>query len=114
MPFKDKNKQKQFQKEHYKYNKQFYTDRHKNRRKALKKWLLEDILLKSRCEVCGESDPACLDFHHIDPSTKIATVSKMVHSVRKKEDILKEIQKCKILCANCHRKEHKKILAPMV
>jgi hypothetical protein len=64
-------------------------------------------LLKSQlaCERCGESDPACLDFHHKDPAKKDGEVSKMIrtHSTLR---ISEEIAKCSVLCANCHRKLH--------
>lgn len=62
--------------------------------------------IKSRlsCSVCGESDPACLDFHHLDPSEKESDPSQMMsHS---KKMILEELAKCACLCSNCHRKEH--------
>ena len=61
------------------------------------------------CTRCSENDPDCLDFHHIDASTKKLTVSNSVrtcgHGWRK---LMDEILKCEILCANCHRKEEAK------
>ncbi len=62
-----------------------------------------DILLKNPCVVCGESDPACLDFDHIDPSEKEFHISQSVYMSAKK--VQKEIEKCQVLCANCHRKK---------
>lgn len=53
------------------------------------------------CIVCGESTSVCLDFHHIDPSTKSATVSSLLFKKAKEE-----AEKCVVLCANCHRKVH--------
>ena len=55
---------------------------------------------------CGESHPACLQFHHRDPATKRFAIS---HAVREGLDyavILAEIEKCDVLCANCHAKLH--------
>ena len=56
------------------------------------------------CSDCIERDPACLVFHHIDPSKKKASIHKLykygLNTVRK------EIKKCKLLCANCHMKFH--------
>lgn len=57
------------------------------------------------CSKCGENHPACLEFHHKDPSQKLFTISSMVRKLPK-EVILKEIEKCEVLCANCHRKTH--------
>lgn len=59
-----------------------------------------------RCARCVEDDPVCLDFHHTDPKTKVAAVSHMVAKQFAKAGILAEIEKCIVLCANCHRKEH--------
>ena len=57
-----------------------------------------------KCKICGESDPACLEFHHKDPLTK----NKMITNYRfyKKERVIKELQKCICLCSNCHKKFH--------
>jgi hypothetical protein len=57
------------------------------------------------CSECGENDPACLDFHHVDPSTKKYLITK----IRKCRNLLREeLKKCIVLCANCHRKHHNK------
>jgi hypothetical protein len=58
-----------------------------------------------KCEVCGESHPPCIDFHHRG-SDKIACVSKMVSDGTSWQKILDEISKCDVLCSNCHRKVH--------
>lgn len=60
------------------------------------------------CEICGESETCCLDFHHRDPSEKDGTVSKFVSSSF--ERVLEEAEKCAVLCANCHRKVHNNII----
>lgn len=57
------------------------------------------------CQDCGESDPVCLDFHHLDSKTKEYDVSRMTWGTPF-EKIKKEIEKCIVLCANCHRKRH--------
>lgn len=59
------------------------------------------------CQQCGESHPACLDFHHVDPDEKTEHISRMVKFKRySHEDLLAELEKCIVLCSNCHRKEH--------
>jgi hypothetical protein len=55
------------------------------------------------CQLCFESDVVCLDFHHLDD--KDFTVASGVYC-RTWEKIKKEICKCVVLCANCHRKLH--------
>lgn len=55
------------------------------------------------CAVCGEKDISCLDFHHID--NKKFNISKAINRYSIKQ-IQEEIDKCVVLCANCHRKLH--------
>lgn len=58
------------------------------------------------CLHCGEADPCCLDFHHLNPETKETEVSRMINGGNWGLDaLIEEIGKCVILCANCHRKE---------
>jgi hypothetical protein len=59
-----------------------------------------------RCEECGESDPACLHFHHVDPTTKRFDIGEAASLGRSKQVILDELAKCRALCANCHLKHH--------
>jgi hypothetical protein len=56
------------------------------------------------CRRCDEDDPSCLDFHH--PDEKEASVGRMVANRRPIPEILAEIERCELLCANCHRREH--------
>lgn len=63
--------------------------------------LLDKIKLDTGCEECGyNKHPAALHFDHIDPSNKSFTISQDVK--RKWSDIENEINKCRVLCANCH------------
>ena len=54
------------------------------------------------CLRCGENDPAALDMHHTDPSTKEGDPSRRGRF----ENFLKEAKKCVVLCRNCHAKVH--------
>lgn len=73
-------------------------------KKECRRWTLEQKR-EMGCNQCDESDPACLDFHHVT-DTKEATVAKLLANDRSKERIRSEIERCRVLCANCHRKEH--------
>jgi hypothetical protein len=44
-----------------------------------------------------------LDFHHRDRATKTIAVSMMPNSGWRLERVREEIEKCDLLCANCHR-----------
>ena len=69
---------------------------------------LELILYKGgKCEVCGYNhNIAALEFHHINPDTKEFQLD-MRHLSNTSLDKLKvESDKCKLLCANCHRELH--------
>ena len=58
-----------------------------------------------KCESCGyDKCPDVLEFHHLDPSQKEASWNKM--RLWGKEKLLTELDKCAILCANCHRETH--------
>lgn len=58
------------------------------------------------CCKCGFNHPAALDFHHRDPKDKLYEVCNMPRKSIGKERILCEIEKCDVLCANCHRILH--------
>lgn len=61
---------------------------------------------EGKCTRCGESHPSCLVFHHIN-GEKTENISRMRDtSEYDLEDIKREIDKCQLVCANCHRKEH--------
>jgi cytochrome c553 len=53
---------------------------------------------------CGESDPCCLDFDHVR-GKKLHAISYMINNVNSDEKIFKEIAKCEVRCANCHRRK---------
>lgn len=71
-----------------------------------KKDFLQEYKSSIGCKKCGEKRGCCLDFHHIDPSIKDETVARMVSNKSNINDIMKETEKCIVLCANCHREFH--------
>ena len=90
---------------------------YKNKEKVLGRNTYRQIVLKVRaieelggkCEICEEGHPATLQFHHRNPEEKEFSLSTKTLSATKLfpwEIILKEIQKCQLLCANCHAKLH--------
>ena len=76
-----------------------------NREKSLRNaelYILE-YLLKNPCIDCGEPDPIVLEFDHIDPSIKDGAISILKRSSLSR--VKKEIKKCEVRCANCHRRK---------
>jgi transposase len=61
-----------------------------------------------KCNDCGleliHSHYAVFDFHHLDPKTKDINFNRIKY--QKWETIQKEIDKCVLLCSNCHRIRH--------
>jgi transcription elongation factor Elf1 len=111
MPYKDKEKQREknreYQKKHYEQNKQYYVHKAAERKQKIRE-NFDKYKSTLKCEECGENHPACLDFHHIDPSKKDFSISQIKQYAWGDEKIEKEIKKCIVLCANCHRKYHYK------
>lgn len=63
--------------------------------------------LGGKCSICGYcKNINALDFHHLDPTKKDISIADL----RKvnTEDMHKELNKCILLCSNCHREEHSK------
>lgn len=75
-------------------------------RKASIKRLFKQWKSTLQCQICTESEEVCLDFHHLDPSVKEEAVSKLLDR-SSKELVIRELNKCVVLCACCHRKVHK-------
>lgn len=72
------------------------------RRYALKERAI--AYLGGSCRICGyDKWPAAFDFHHIDSMEKDFTISDVMTSW---ERIKPELDKCVLLCANCHREVH--------
>lgn len=61
---------------------------------------------KSRCAHCQENHIATLTFHHLDPSKKKFNISCMPNRGTGIIGIKAEMDKCIILCANCHKILH--------
>lgn len=57
---------------------------------------------KTGCAFCPETDHVALDFHHINRKTKLFNLANCAN--RSEKLIWEEVKKCKVVCANCHRK----------
>ncbi len=118
MPYKDNEKKKEYSrrwhKDHYTGSyKQDRLDNAKARHIEVKKRFKEYKSTLS-CLSCGESDECCLDFHHRDPTKKDLPVSRAITNNWSWKRLMEEVEKCEILCANCHRKLHRDIATALV
>jgi len=92
-------------KKSYEANREYYLNKNNKKRKENSTWYVE-YKKDKQCLFCGESEPICLDFHHLDGNDKDIEVSNMKYSTYSLNKIKNEIEKCVILCSNCHRKVH--------
>ena len=78
------------------------------RRKKLKKMAVE--YKGGKCQCCGYArDITALEFHHSDESKKHFGISS-AGITRSWEKTRKELDRCVLLCANCHREVHSGVL----
>ncbi|MEK6935656.1 MAG: hypothetical protein AABW67_02630 [Nanoarchaeota archaeon] len=125
MGYKDKNKLKEYQREHYQKNRDRIRARHKenyldNRdktilhRKELYQKRRKDFLLtyklNKKCSLCDyNKHPEILQFHHKDKYKKNFTIGNLELHKRNSLEFKKEIDKCILLCPNCHSLLHWKV-----
>lgn len=93
--------QRTYQKNHYKKNVSQYTESNKKHRNSRRKVFYEWMKSKS-CVDCGNSDIRVLEFDHINREDKSFNISTKVSELSF-ETLMKEIEKCEIVCANCHK-----------
>ena len=83
---------------HSNYMKQRYQEKKKE---------IQSLKTQYRCAKCGyDKCPEALEFHHKDPSQKEGRIAVMVSNSYGLEKAKQEIEKCIVLCANCHREFH--------
>lgn len=111
MPYKDIEKRREVARKLYKErHREKHTQRVYQRVKSIKQGFAK-YKADKHCAMCGENDPVCLEFHHIDPATKEGDPSELVKTKGwALEKIIDHVEKtCICVCANCHRKIHKKL-----
>lgn len=90
---------------HYQAHQAYYIRKARERKRRViiehREWIANYLLLHP-CVDCGDPDPNCLDFDHVR-GKKRCHVSRMVGNYGW-EEIEKEIAKCEVRCASCHRK----------
>jgi hypothetical protein len=98
---RDATKQRAAARRWYDANRQVYRDR--NRRRAEVNAERLRAVKNVPCADCGGRFPSCvMDFDHRDGTEKLANVSSILKRWSWSR-LLEEIEKCDIVCANCHR-----------
>jgi hypothetical protein len=108
MPLKDPEARKKYHNYYmkiwYPKNKEKHLGYLKNLKNRLLKYIedYKKICICADCGISGKDYPRILDFHHVRGKKKfdISAHSKLTLSLNK---IKEEINKCDIVCANCHR-----------
>lgn len=92
--------------EHYEKNRKYYIEKAMARNKATRTKEFEYLLAfltEHPCIDCGQSDIRVLEFDHRDRKDKDDAVSQLMSRGIPFARIVKEIAKCDVRCANCHR-----------
>lgn len=76
-------------------------DASKRRSDKLKLWICE-YLIKHPCVDCGETDIRVLEFDH--QRDKTVSIGQMLTGWYGVDTIQSEIEKCEVVCANCHKR----------
>jgi hypothetical protein len=93
-----------YKQEHYAANRQRYIDAARQRnRKVIEKRVayLASFLQEHPCVDCGETDPVVLEFDRL--RDKEFSIGKGIRD-RAWQSVLAEMDKCDVVCANCHRR----------
>ena len=103
-------KRRQYKQEHHqrtKKKKRKQQNQLKDKRQHL---VLEEMQRRGgKCAKCGFSDIRALDWHHLDPNDKVNSVSEMIRNRVSMDKLQAEVDKCELICANCHRIEEQRL-----
>lgn len=101
MPTKDAEKRKQHNRTYYLKNKERRQEANRQERVEARDFVWS--LKIGPCTDCGNTyPPYVMDFDHINGDKEI-NVAEAANRRWSKERILQEIEKCELVCANCHR-----------
>lgn len=96
-------REKEYSKQRFQNKKEYYYQKRREYMVALQEWV-NSMKNANGCKICGSLEQ--LEYHHINPETKIMSIADMVTAMKNKNEILGEIMKCEVLCSPCHRYTH--------
>jgi transcriptional regulator with XRE-family HTH domain len=79
------------------------SSNHARESRARNLWFIHRLLSRSACVDCGCSDLLVLEFDHVR-GRKVAPVMNLVRAGASFDRLRREIRKCEVRCANCHRR----------
>lgn len=91
--------------EYYKKNSKYYKAKNKSQVTKARDFI-QQAKRKGNCSKCKDDRWYVLDFHHLSKETKLDGLAKMVTRGYSLDNLQKEMEKCILLCANCHRELH--------
>lgn len=103
MPYKNHADQLAATRRHYQENKAYYKAKC-SRNTPITRQYSKDYLSKHPCVDCGEDDIIVLEYDHVR-GKKRSTLSRMIQNNCSLATVKKEIAKCDVRCANCHRRK---------
>ena len=106
MPYKDRQKNKEWRNKH--------RSELRSKQAAVRQQhriFVWGYLSTHPCVDCGEADPIVLEFDHRSRCEKRQTIANLLCKSISLSTLWSEIQKCDIRCANCHRKKTAKQLS---
>lgn len=112
MPLKDRyqsEKWKEYQRNYHRIWHQRHREKRLARmyeRKAAIYQYVQNLKSQLCCVDCGQRHPATLQFHHLNSGDKVFNISDAARRGTSLDRIKKEMQKCIVLCANCHILRH--------
>lgn len=102
MPYTDKEKQKAAQRRYYERNKEKVKSVAKDRRRYVVRYI-QEYKQSRACMDCGIDYPYwIMEFDHRPEETKLGNIS-MMYKTHSLEDVKLEIEKCDVVCSNCHK-----------
>lgn len=108
---KTKQEISQYNKEYYNKNKDYFYSKANISRIRNQNFIFE-IKKQAKCKICQFNKTECLEFHHKNIKEKTHNISEMVLHGFALDKIKKEIEKCDIICRNCHKDIHYKNIKP--
>lgn len=97
-----KERSKRYYKEKGEIHKDNVVKRNKKNRKVLQDFIL-NYFVDNHCKDCGNKDVRVLEFDHLPEFEKSNDISTMVGNSCSLKSLEEEINKCEVVCANCHK-----------